>query len=250
MRKMFYSLLALVLNFAHTAAFAKSPTTRLVVAVDENDFLPYYQTRADGSFNGFARDLLDRFARDEGYELDYQVYPLNRVQQLQIQGKVDLRFPDSPLWANNRKKVAEIHYSCPVVTYVDGIFRQVTYPSAMNDHRFSILRGFTPLSFLPLIKSGKVHFVEAPDLKAALAMHQKQRVDGVYGNEAVLTRLNREGLGERLEIQSLYPVTRDSYRLSSGTNKLVIERFDRWYSQKKTDIDALLATYQLSAYRP
>ncbi len=250
MRMLGKLMLGVLMTFVSTAGLAQKGSRRLVVAVDENEFLPYYQARADGSVRGFARDLLDRFAQDEGYLLDYQVYPLNRLQQLQLQQRLDLRFPDSPLWADKRKKSAQIFYSRPVVAYVDGIFQSSKTKPLVKGNFFSILRGFTPLSFTELVKEGKVHFMEAPDLRAALAMYYKQRVNGVYGNEAVLMRLNREGYDEQLVIQSQYPVTRDSYRLSSSQHKDVITQFDRWYEAKKKDIDVLLENYQLSGFRP
>jgi len=100
---------------------AQKKLTPLIIAFDQNDFLPYYQARADNTVSGFARDLLDQFARDEGYTIDFQVYPLNRVQQLQLQGKIDLRFPDSPLWALDKEKGSKIAYSRPIVSYTDGI---------------------------------------------------------------------------------------------------------------------------------
>ncbi len=97
MRMLGKLMLGVLMTLMATAGVAEKANKRLVVAVDENEFLPYYQARADDSVRGFARDLLDRFAQDEGYTLDYQVYPLNRLQQLQLQRRVDLRFPDSPL---------------------------------------------------------------------------------------------------------------------------------------------------------
>ncbi len=81
-------------------------------------------------------------------------------------------------------------------------------------------------------------------------MYYKQRVNGVYGNEAVLMRLNREGYDEQLVIQNQFPVTRDNYRLSSSHHKDVIAQFDRWYETKKKDIDVLLENYQLNSFRP
>lgn len=240
----------LVIAMIQASGFAQNAPTRLVVAIDENEFLPYYQARADGKVSGFARDLLDRFAHDEGFQLEYQVYPLNRLQLLQLQRRVDLRFPDSPLWAGMQKKPVQIFYSRPVVAYVDGIHCQPGRVAKVNGGLFSILRGFTPLGFAGLIRERKVRFIEAPNFKAALAMHYRKRVDGVYGNEAVLMKLSQEHYGERLVIQSQYPVTRDSYRLSSSKHKAVIARFDRWYSEKKKGIDALLASYQLSSFRP
>lgn len=86
---------------------ASSPVTaterHFNVGVEELDYLPYYTSKGN-NYQGYARELLDAFAKERGYTFDYKPLPVKRLFQSLLKKQVDFKFPDNPNWQSDLKK--------------------------------------------------------------------------------------------------------------------------------------------------
>ena len=92
----------------------------LQVGVEELDYFPIYAQRENG-YAGFARDLLDAFAKEYNHTLVYRAYPIKRLYGEYLRGRLDLKFPANKHWARELKAEKNVLYSSPVLEYIDDI---------------------------------------------------------------------------------------------------------------------------------
>ena len=166
-----------------------------VVGVENIDYLPQYAYK-DGEYGGFARALLDAFAKDKGYKLEYRALPVTRLFAEFVNLDVDLKYPDNVKWSADLKSKATVIYSDPVVKYIDGV--NVT-PDRVGKGAESLkvlgaVRGFTPWDWLDAVKSGTVKLQENNSFSAMLETTLAGRVDGAYGNVAVAANVLENNL--------------------------------------------------------
>lgn len=214
----------------------------LIIGVENQYYLPLHQY-ADGQYQGFARELLDAFARDQGYTIEYRALPIPRLYASFFDGQVDLKFPDSPNWKQDQRKGRSISYSEPVVHYVDGVsIRPERRPLAVDAVRtLGTVSGFTPWAWLDRIKSGKTALAENTSLDALVRQTLAGRVDGAYASVAVIQYQLDHVVRQpgALVFDPSLPASRDSYRLSSVRRPEVIQEFNGWLRQNRARIDAL-----------
>lgn len=222
------------------AAVASQP--RLVVGVEDQHYLPVY-SYDNGAYTGFARELLDAFARDRGYVLEYRPLPVPRLYAAFLNGQVDLKFPDNPNWKMDLRQGRAISYSEPVAAFVDGVS---VLPDRLASgvgqvRRLGTMAGFTPWAWLDLVQAGKVSVVENSSFEALVRQTLLGRIDGVYANVAVinyqLDRVVRQPGGLRFD--SSLPYSRDHYYLSSIKAPAVVADFNDWMKQNRSRIQAM-----------
>jgi len=157
-----------------------------IIGVEKLNFLPYY-SGLNGEFYGYARELLDAFGKDYGHRFKYNPLPVERLFQAFINGRVDLKFPDSPNWQQSLKQGNKITYSHSVAPFVDGIMMT---PQRFKDknrtfEKLGTIRGFTPWPYHQKIQQGKVVVSENNSIPGLLMQTVLNRVEGSYINVAV-----------------------------------------------------------------
>ncbi|MBF0441893.1 MAG: hypothetical protein HQK54_08325, partial [Oligoflexales bacterium] len=74
--------------------------------VGVQDFIGYLPESdySNMEYKGFARELLDMFAKEKGYAFTYKAFPLKRLYDSFVHGSVDLKYPDNSYWSTDVKK--------------------------------------------------------------------------------------------------------------------------------------------------
>ena len=92
----------------------------LVIGVENIDYDPIYSIKS-GQYTGYARDLLDQFAKQYHHTITYWPLPIVRLFHELVEEEIDLKFPDNPNWGSDFKKESAISYSQSTLSYIDGI---------------------------------------------------------------------------------------------------------------------------------
>lgn len=218
-----------------------------VIGVEDVDYAPIMSTAGNGDYRGYARDLLDLFARRHGHRFDYLPLPTKRLTAEHAAGRLDGVFPDNPNWEAEAKRGLALAYSEPAVPFQDVVM----VPAANRDlpvHNLGIVRGFTPKRFLPQIQSGSLRVTEAGDPSRLIRMALAGRVDGVHVALPVgryqLEQLGRPGA--LVPSTALAPASYEHhYRLSSLKHAHLVAQFDRFLHEEQVALVALQRRYGL-----
>lgn len=199
------------------------------VGVELQPYQPYYSLES-GEYRGYARDLLDAFAADQGHRFIYVALPVKRLQSDFLSGKLDFKYPDHPHWNRERKQGRTVHYSAATAPYQDGVLVLPAY-LGQGKARIKLLGtqlGFTPWPFLADIESGQIALTQTNRIDSLLKMALAGRVDAVYLNPLVARHaLVAAGLpGDALVLDRGLPQVEDHYYLSSLRHPEVIAAFD------------------------
>ncbi|MGE6793475.1 ABC-type amino acid transport substrate-binding protein [Pseudomonas guineae] len=232
-----------------TAAPA-SAQTLFRVGVQEIDYFPIYAATApDYQFRGYAREVLDLFARQEDIQLAYVPLPVRRLIREYRQGRLDLVLPDNPHWDVAAKAGMNISYSQPLLVFQDAILVQPQHLGQPLDsfRTLGFIHGFTPWKLQADIAAGRVHIKEAPSPESLIRMTLLGYIDGAnMGRQVARYHLRRLGMPHALVVEPRLLELKDSYyHLSSNHHPALIARFDAFLLREKTAIDALLAKYDL-----
>ena len=228
-----------LLTLANTAL----PAGRLLlIGVENQQYMPAYAYEK-GIYKGFARELLDAFALDRGYSVEYRALPVPRLYASFFEGQVDFKFPDNASWKQDRRAGKSIHYSDPVIAVIDGTSVR---PGRMQDtadtiQRLGTMSGFTPWAWMDRLKAGKTTLSENTQLDALVRQTLAGRVDGAYASVAVINYQLDQVLkqpGALVFNQSL-PYTRDYYHLASIKRPDVIKEFNVWMKENHARITKL-----------
>jgi len=239
------AVLALLACGPATAPMADEPQ-RLVVGVEKIDYLPVYAL-VDGEYRGFARELLDAFAADRGYDLRYRPLPVARLYASFFRGSVDLKFPDNPRWRTRQRRGHDLQYSAPLVSYIDGSLvppeDKGQPPEAID--RLGTVTGFTPWAWLDAIRAGGVTLSENSSFTALLRQALSGRVDAAYASVAVANYqlehvLDRPG---GLVFDPGLPHTQGQYHLSTIRHPEVLAELDAWLGDNRDRVEGLKARH-------
>lgn len=220
----------------------------LVVGVEKLDYLPYY-SGVDGEYKGFARELLDSFAKARGYNLEYKELPVRRLFKELLDESVDFKFPDNPYWQSDMKKVKKIVYSDTVVKTVDGV---MVLPAnkgkgIKNFKKIGTVMGFTPWPFKDMINKGEMKVSENPNFKGLLNQVIKGRVSGAYLNPVVTAYQLKNVLKQpnALVYDPQLPFSKNNYLLSTVKHKKVIDAFNTFLTENKALVQSLKDKYEI-----
>lgn len=238
-------LLALLLAAAGVRAAPGGPET-IVVGVENQPYLPVYGVES-GEYVGYARAVLDAFARDKGLKLEYRPLPVPRLYAAFLAGQIDLKFPDNPNWQAGRRVGKDIAYSDSLAVFVDG----VSVPRAHAGRGLAALQtlgtvsGFTPWAMQEPIKAGKVTVSENPSIEGLLRQVIAGRHHGIYASVAVVNFQLDKVLKQpdALVFDPSLPYSRDHYFASSIRRPDVIRELTSWLKQNRRLVDELKARY-------
>jgi polar amino acid transport system substrate-binding protein len=220
----------------------------LVIGVETTQYYPQYQYK-NGEYIGYARDVLDLFAKNSGHTFSYKALPIKRLIEAYIDGEVDLKYPDNAFWSADAKAGKNITYSEPVVQYIDGT---LVLPANMGKgvtsmKRLGTIRGFTPFDYFPQIKAGSINVTENNNLDSLLKQLENQRIDGAYFNVAVAYYhlRNVAKTPDAAIFDASLPHTKSAYAISSINRPDIVKQFNQFLTSHAKEIAALKAKYQV-----
>lgn len=222
-----------------------------VVGVEQQSFQPHFWQDEQGEYRGFAREVLDLFARDAGLDIRYQAMPVSQLTQHLRNGSVDFKYPDSPQWGQALKQDAAIVYSQPVVAYVDGV---LVPPGALGQgverlQRLALVDGWTPRDYQARITAGQTQLLHSADLRQMVRQALRREADGAYYNVVVATYYldNLRARPGALLFDPALPHSKGAFHLSSLRYPQLIERFDRFLQAHADEIAALKQRHGVEA---
>jgi len=243
--KPFFASLALAFS---TSAWAEQV---YVVGVEQAHFLPHYSVDEKGDYRGFARELLDSFAASSGVRLSLRVMPADALLPALLAGEIDAKYPDSPEWSTQAKAGVGVHYSQPVVNYVDGVMVAPRRMGLGVDQlrRLAVVDGWTPRGFEDRIGANQLSLVSSEDLPRMVRQALLKDTDGAYYNVVVAAHyLNKvRAKPGALVFDSGLPHTRGTFHLSSLGHPELIARFDRFLIDRQAEVAALKTKHEVEA---
>ena len=229
------------------AGYAKQ--TFFKIGVEAQKYYPQFDNENGVEYFGFARDILDMFAKEKHYQFVYIIRPVKRLFHDFVKRHVDFKYPDNPFWQSDMKKNQHVYYSDSVVKYIDGVV-VLAENKAMLLSSFKTLgtiRGFTPYPYLDLIAQKKVMLSENSNYISLLKQVLAGRITGAYSNISVARYNIKEHLKKTgaIVFNPILPHIKDSYYVSSIMHPTVIKEFNVFLKDKKEQIDQLKKKYKV-----
>jgi len=225
-----------------------SAADAITIGVEETAYLPHYQF-TDGVYKGFAADLIAQFAKDRNYRVDYRPMPVIRLFAALVDGAIDLKYPDNPIWSAESKAGKDVRYSDPVVAYIDGVSVAPDKVGRGVESLKSLgtVLGFTAYEWLDRINKKQVVLQENRSFEALVRMAQAGRVDGAYSNVAVLAYVLEKQIGApgALVFDRSLPHSAGHYQFSSLKRPLLISELNAWMKANDAWIADLKKTSQV-----
>lgn len=219
------------------------------IGVENQYYMPYYSVENE-EYTGFARELLDAFAKKKGYTFIYKPMPLRRLFKSLLNNKIDFKFPDNPHWQPDMKAGKTVYYSNSVISSIDGL---MLLPDKMGKGMGSVknigtLMGFTPWPFKKMIDEKTLKVTENSNFEGLLSQAIKGRIDAAYANPVVAgyvleTQLNQK---EGLLFDSSLPYTTNEYFLSSMSHQKVLDEFSQFLTENTAFIEQLKKKFKIS----
>lgn len=216
------------------------------IGVEELDYYPVYAIQ-NGQYTGYARELLDAFAKERGYQFEYKPFPVNRLFANFFQGQVDFKFPDNPYWQKDLRTGKNVTYSASVVTYIDGtLVRPELKDAGLNQIKtLGTVAGFTPWAWTEAIKGKQVVLRENANFTALAQQVSAKRLDAAYASVAVMNYQldNILKTSGALVFNSKLPFSKDNYFLSTLQHPEIVGEFDTWLKNHQDWVRALKKKY-------
>jgi ABC-type amino acid transport substrate-binding protein len=231
--------------------FGQVQAETLRVGIESHDYMPYFRAQPGKPVEGYAVELLQRFAAEQNLQLELLPRPLNRLHHDLLNSEnLDMIFPDNPQWSRDLKGDRRLHYSHAAINVVDAslVLHERLGLGLAAVKRLGTVRGFTPQAWDAELASGQVQLLEANDIAGLIRMALRGRIDAVYANAEVV-RLQLQKMGEandRLLADPALPLARTSYHLSTVNHPQLLERFNRFLEQHAGELAALRQRYGLA----
>lgn len=228
--------------------FGHAQAKELVIGVEGIEYFPIY-AKKDGEYKGFAREFFDAFATYSGHTITYKPMPIKRLYHEFLNGRVDLKFPDSAYWKSDEKKGKNVLYSANILDYIDGV---MVLPSNISKgkerlKKLGTVRGFTPWDYIGEVKSGVIKVHESTDLMGLVKLVKAGRIDGVYFNVSVARYFLKHTLFEEGTIQfdESLPHSRGAYQASTINHPDILEELNTFLSEKAVMIETMKKKYEV-----
>ncbi|WP_284193465.1 substrate-binding periplasmic protein [Vibrio zhanjiangensis] len=220
----------------------------LVIGVENIDYYPISSIKS-GQYTGYARDLLDQFAKDYHHTLTYRALPIVRLYDEFIEQEVDLKFPDNPNWGSTVKKDTQISYSQSALSYTEGVVVLTDKLGQSKPKTIGIVRGFTPHAIMEDVDQGKLKIKEFNSLRNLVKVFvNRNDIDGMYFNVAIMkyTIKSLEIDEDMIAYDPAIPHIDGDYFLSSITHTDIIKQFDDFLQKNASLVQKLKEKYGLN----
>jgi len=222
---------------------------QFIVGVENIDYFPQYAIK-NGEYVGYARELLDSFAKDAGYTFIYEPLPVKRLFGLFLNEKYDFKYPDNPKWSKEMKDDKRVIYSDAVTEYIHGVMvKAENVGRGIGEiKKLGLVLGFTAYEYLEYVKQGKIELIQNRDFSLLFKQTIIGRVDGFYTNIGVAQYKLSEIVDEKelLVFDPLLPYTKDYYFLSTLRHPKIIEQFNSWMRDNTNTVIMLKSKYKLA----
>ena len=155
----------------------------------------------------------------------------------------------NPSWSRQAKNGKRLYYSDAAVQIVDGtlVLREYRGQGLARIRKLGTVRGFTAEAWLPLLNRGRVTLVEAQDIQSLIRMLERGRIDALYANpEVVRYHLVEMGQSaERMQLDQQLPQSYTSFHLSSPSQPVLIQHFDRFLVERHNELAELRGRFGL-----
>jgi ABC-type amino acid transport substrate-binding protein len=249
MKKRFYFVSSLLLCIGLFTNTVYSQQKFFTIGVEAQKYYPQFDNENGVEYFGFARDLLDMFAKEKSYQFTYKIRPVKRLFHEFVKKEYDFKYPDNPVWQSDMKKGKKVVYSDSVVKYIDGVMVLVENKSMDTSSLKTLgtVRGFTPYPYLDLISQKKVKLSENNNFISLLKQVLVKRINGAYTNVSVARYNLKENLRkpDKIVFNPKLPHIKDSYYLSTIEHPNIISEFNTFLKDKKIQIDQLKKKYKV-----
>jgi ABC-type amino acid transport substrate-binding protein len=223
------------------AAGAQGKT--FTVGVEDLEYFPQYSYE-NKQYIGFGREILDAFAKSKGYKFEYRPLPPSRLffEHLKAQS-LDFKYPDNSYWESHLRSGVKVHYSKPVMPYIDGVFVSPANAGRGVQHlkMLGTVTGFTPWKYYDAIKRKEISLSENDNSVSLLRQALFKRIDGAYINVEVARYQLREVLKQPdgLVFDPALPHISDFYYLSSIKHPTIIQEFNEFLEREKEQYERI-----------
>jgi len=247
-KNVFTNIIILVLLWCFSRV-SDAQQKHFIVGLENLDYLPYYQTNKENQKpSGYSIELIELFAKKYNYSVQFEVYPVRRLLSNLLAGKVDFKYPDSPMWMPEMKLSHGLYYSNSTVEIIDGILTLEKYQELLLDEfkQLGTIRGFRAWPYMNAIQQREIGLMEASSMEQLIRQLVKGRVQGIYININVgidFAAKNFDGL--KLFWDKGLPFGRDNFFLSSIKHPEILEQFNVFMKENQTEILQLKQKYKL-----
>lgn len=244
---------ALAIGFFTWLFMLPSPSlqaqTVYTVSVQDIDYYPIYRTSSDGhDYDGYLRDVMDAFARQQGIRFNYRPRPIRRGTAEFLGGQFDFILPAHPQWNHIAKAGKRIYYSRPLVYFKDAILvpneKQALRPGQMR--QLGTIHGFTPWKFAGEIDAGRLRVETARTPENLIRMALRGRVD-VINLALPVAHYHLEQMDARntlVPAEQLMTIERSRYHLASMKHPEVIEALNQFLSDPPSELTHVIEEYE------
>jgi polar amino acid transport system substrate-binding protein len=250
MKAAWIGALCAALTMGGAAAAGIEPGKQYTIGVEDLQYYPLHTTGKDNVFSGFARDVLDAFAKQQGYTFRYVPLPINRLYVAFLKERtVDFKYPDNPKWKEPLRSSLKIAYSAPLVASEEGaLVLPKNRGRALSQLKsLGTVLGFTPWPYLPAIERKAIMLTVDNGLDGLLRHALAEHIDAVYANIDVANYLLLEELKSPggLVFDPGLPHARSDFSMSSMRHPQVLIELDAFLRREHLLLRQLRNKYKL-----
>lgn len=196
------------------------------VGVEITDYSPYYFLDQDQRYQGAARDILDLFSDTTNKTLEYYPMPVPRLFHEFVEGRVDLKFPDNPLWSASLKTDVKAFYSEPLFKVSESLL-VLKQDSGEKINYVGTILGFSTPGIDVYIANNEFELIKANKIEQLIHMLASKRVQALFFNESVALELAEKMYPlQKLVRHPNYAPFHYAYHLSSIKHPELIDTFN------------------------
>ncbi len=222
------------------------------VGTENIEYYPHFgkKSATSESFEGYAQELLDAFAKDQEIRLKYVPMPIKRLYISLIKHQsIDFKYPDNPNWTPAIKQQVKVYYSTALDSYIDGTFVRIDSPIRKRSDigNLGLIRGFTPEPYLKEIAAGDINVYEYTHSNLLLQALVAKRIDAFYINVDVATyQMQRDQtLFQQIHFDPQLPYVEGDYHLSTILYPKMIDLINEFVKENPEFINRLQYKYRV-----
>ena len=224
--------------FLGNIAFAQ--TDKYIVGVEDYNRYPFQYTE-NGIYKGRFREILDKFAQDERIKFEYVPYKIKDLYPAFFEEKIDLKFPDNPVWRSPQKAKYKVYYSDFLTYYIDGIFvfEKDINISIPKLYKFGVVDDIILWSLLKKQKRKKIEIINATSCAELVNMLLDGKIRGIFCNYDVMRHLLKNSeYKEKIVMNFDLPFIDNYYHISSIKHPDLIEKFNKWIVKNRDFVES------------
>ena len=244
-RSSFFTVFFMCVSYcSHAADF--------IIGVEDIAYSPYFNFKTQAP--SFSKDLLDKFAQDDGHKITYLPLPINQFSKWLFEENIDFKFPDNRRWQEAwDPRHLDIYYSDDIIRMTAGtvILRKNQHEKQDYFKNIGIITGFLPTQWIEQVKQGNVKIIEESSPKVLVNQLVHNIVDGLDIDLAVANYHLKE-----LKLQKELVVGKNTsrqvfaYQLSSLKYPLIIDQFNLWLAKNHSFTQKLKQQYGIHNVEP